>query len=189
MKVEVPIIIKDRETSADWGLSLTHRVELDEDFLLDGPVGPRVAVIDFDPTTGLLRPGVAVAMGIVVWGEVRIDLIVKIGLSLLCLGVICLYFHGNLERSKPPVAHLTAFYFYLSLGGVSGGVLVGLVTNWLAIQMIFRPMEPRRYLGVFHYQGMFPKRQKEISADYGRITANEILTPRNLILDLLLGRS
>ncbi len=61
------------------------------------------------------------------------------------------------------------------------GVIVGLVTNWLAIQMIFRPQQPTKYFGIFKYQGMFPKRQAQISADYGRVTAAEILTPRNLI--------
>jgi uncharacterized membrane protein YheB (UPF0754 family) len=61
------------------------------------------------------------------------------------------------------------------------GALVGLGTNWLAIQMIFRPLEPRRYLGLVTYQGMFPKRQAEIARDYGRIAADEVLTPGNLI--------
>ena len=60
-----------------------------------------------------------------------------------------------------------------------GGV-VGLGTNWLALQMIFRPLEPKRY-GFVTYQGMFPSRQAEIAADYGRITAREILTPQNLL--------
>lgn len=61
------------------------------------------------------------------------------------------------------------------------GAVVGLGTNWLAIQMIFRPLEPRRFFGVVTYQGMFPKRQAEIAADYGRIAASEVLTPANLI--------
>lgn len=61
------------------------------------------------------------------------------------------------------------------------GVIVGLVTNWLAIQMIFRPLEPTRYLGVFPYQGMFPKRQREIAADYGHVSATEILTGAHLV--------
>ncbi len=61
------------------------------------------------------------------------------------------------------------------------GGIVGLGTNWLALQMIFRPIEPTRYAGVVTYQGMFPSRQAEIAADYGRITAREILTPQNLI--------
>ena len=61
------------------------------------------------------------------------------------------------------------------------GGLVGLGTNWLAVQMIFRPLEPTRFLGLFTYQGMFPKRQQAIAADYGRITAEEIFTPEKLV--------
>ncbi len=63
---------------------------------------------------------------------------------------------------------------------VVGGI-VGLGTNWLALQMIFRPIEPKRYAGLVTYQGMFPSRQAEIAEDYGRITAREILTPQNLL--------
>ncbi len=61
------------------------------------------------------------------------------------------------------------------------GVCVGLLTNYLAIQMIFRPVEPRRYLGLFRYQGLFPKRQPEIARDYGETTAGEVITARNVI--------
>lgn len=61
------------------------------------------------------------------------------------------------------------------------GGIVGLGTNYLALQMIFRPLEPKKYAGLVTYQGMFPSRQKEIAADYGRITAREILTPANLL--------
>ena len=66
------------------------------------------------------------------------------------------------------------------------GVIVGLVTNWLAIQMIFRPHEPRRYLGI-RYQGLFPKRQAEIARDYGRTTAAEVLTPATIIDYVIAG--
>ena len=61
------------------------------------------------------------------------------------------------------------------------GGIVGLGTNWLALQMIFRPLERKRYAGLVTYQGMFPSRQAEIAADYGRITAREIITPANLL--------
>ena len=67
------------------------------------------------------------------------------------------------------------------------GVIVGLVTNWLAIEMIFRPHERKRYLGLFPYQGLFPKRQGEIAADYGRVAGDELLTPHNLIEFLTRG--
>jgi len=61
------------------------------------------------------------------------------------------------------------------------GVLVGLVTNWLAIQMIFRPQQPKKYFGLITYQGLFAKRQAEIAADYGDSAAADLLNPRNLI--------
>jgi len=67
------------------------------------------------------------------------------------------------------------------------GVLVGLVTNYLAIQMIFRPHERKRYLGIFPYQGLFPKRQAEIARDYGKSTADEVITPHNIIEHLTTG--
>lgn len=66
------------------------------------------------------------------------------------------------------------------------GVAVGLLTNYLAIQMIFRPHERTRYLGI-PYQGLFPKRQAEIARDYGEITASEVITPRNIIELLIAG--
>ncbi|WP_436793147.1 DUF445 domain-containing protein [Actinospongicola halichondriae] len=61
------------------------------------------------------------------------------------------------------------------------GGIVGLGTNYLALQMIFRPIEPKKYAGLVTYQGMFPSRQAEIAADYGRISEREILTPANLL--------
>jgi uncharacterized membrane protein YheB (UPF0754 family) len=66
------------------------------------------------------------------------------------------------------------------------GVIVGLVTNWLAIQMIFRPQEPKKYFfGLITYQGLFSKRQKDIAKDYGLTAEAEILTPRVLINTLM----
>lgn len=67
------------------------------------------------------------------------------------------------------------------------GVIVGLLTNYLAIQMIFRPHERTRYLGIFPYQGLFPKRQAEIARDYGETTAREVITPRNILELLITG--
>jgi uncharacterized membrane protein YheB (UPF0754 family) len=68
------------------------------------------------------------------------------------------------------------------------GVIVGLLTNYLAIQMIFRPHERTRYLGI-PYQGLFPKRQAEIARDYGETTAREVITPRNIIELLIAGEA
>ncbi|MDP1818485.1 MAG: hypothetical protein Q8K58_01150 [Acidimicrobiales bacterium] len=60
------------------------------------------------------------------------------------------------------------------------GAADGLINNFLAIQMIFRPFERTRYLGVFPYQGLFPARQHEIAREYGVMLAAEVLTPDNL---------
>jgi uncharacterized membrane protein YheB (UPF0754 family) len=68
------------------------------------------------------------------------------------------------------------------------GVVVGLCTNYLAIQMIFRPHERKKYLGIIPYQGLFPKRQAEIARDYGETTAREVITPRNIIELLIAGQ-
>jgi uncharacterized membrane protein YheB (UPF0754 family) len=61
------------------------------------------------------------------------------------------------------------------------GAIDGLVNNWLAIQMIFRPFERTRYLGVLPYQGLFPARQREIAHNYAEMVAQEILTIDHLV--------
>jgi hypothetical protein len=40
---------------------------------------------------------------------------------------VCLVCHGELARDRPPPEQLTAFYFWLSMGGVLGGLFVALV--------------------------------------------------------------
>jgi uncharacterized membrane protein YheB (UPF0754 family) len=55
------------------------------------------------------------------------------------------------------------------------GLLVGYGTNWLALKLIFQPIEPKRILGI-KFQGLFIKRQKEVAAEYANILANDILT-------------
>jgi uncharacterized membrane protein YheB (UPF0754 family) len=61
------------------------------------------------------------------------------------------------------------------------GAFDGIVNNWLAILMMFRPLERTRYLGVVSYQGLFAARQAEIAANYARMMGEEVLTPRHLV--------
>jgi hypothetical protein len=57
--VEVPVIVKDPVVTAWKGVAPTETVTIDsEEIFLDGPVTPRVAVVDFDEKTGRLHPGV-----------------------------------------------------------------------------------------------------------------------------------
>jgi len=77
---------------------------------------------------------------------------------------------------------------------VFGGV-VGALTNWLAILMIFRPHVPRRLLGL-RVQGLLLRHRDEIAADFARIASRKVLTPSALIerctqretADWLIGR-
>lgn len=64
------------------------------------------------------------------------------------------------------------------------GVLVGTVTNWLAIQMLFYPREPTVYLGFVKYQGLFPKRQFEMAEKMGTIASKELIIPSEIFGEL-----
>ena len=66
------------------------------------------------------------------------------------------------------------------------GVIVGYITNWLALQMIFRPHYETSYLGI-KYQGLFLKRQKEVSKEYSALVAQRILNARNINEEILYG--
>ncbi|GAA2400290.1 DUF445 domain-containing protein [Mycolicibacterium llatzerense] len=67
------------------------------------------------------------------------------------------------------------------------GAFTGLATDWIALQMIFRPIRPTRYFGLIRWQGLFHKRRAEVSKDYAGLIAYEILTPSNIIEGVLDG--
>jgi uncharacterized membrane protein YheB (UPF0754 family) len=66
------------------------------------------------------------------------------------------------------------------------GVLVGYATNWLAINMIFRPLRPRR-LGPWTLQGLFLKRQNEVAGVWCRLVTTEIITLQHIMYAMLYG--
>ncbi|MEU8631685.1 DUF445 family protein [Amycolatopsis sp. NPDC048633] len=67
------------------------------------------------------------------------------------------------------------------------GLLIGWFTDWLALKMIFLPREPRRFFGVYTWQGVFQKRRDQVAADYGDMIAREIITIPNLLEAVLRG--
>jgi len=66
------------------------------------------------------------------------------------------------------------------------GILVGYFTNYLALQLIFRPLKPIK-VGHFAIQGMFIKRQAEVSAEYSRMVASKIITIENIFEYIIRG--
>jgi len=74
-----------------------------------------VAVMIFDPIKNII-------------GILAVHLTVFFVNALMC--------HGELARTRPPAKYLTAFYLWISAGGVIGGVATGLIAprafNWIA---------------------------------------------------------
>src|SRR3954451_9610524 len=69
-----------------------------------------------------------------------------------------------------------------------GGVIIGWVTNWVALLLCCEPVEPRR-IGPLKLHGMFIRRQPEVSEVYGEIIAEDIVTLGNIGDELLHGPS
>jgi uncharacterized membrane protein YheB (UPF0754 family) len=67
-----------------------------------------------------------------------------------------------------------------------GGVIIGYVTNWVALWMIYEPPEPWR-IGPFKWQGLFIKRQREVAEEYAKIISEDIVNLRNIGNELLYG--
>ena len=66
------------------------------------------------------------------------------------------------------------------------GLLVGYVTNVLALRFIFQPLHPKHY-GPLTIQGIFLKRQKAVAKVFCEMSTEKILTLDNLLIAMLTG--
>jgi uncharacterized membrane protein YheB (UPF0754 family) len=105
-------------------------------------------------------------------GKQELDFIVRFG---GVFGFICGF---------PLILATNAFPYWWVLPIL--GTIVGYVTNWLAIWMIFEPNDPRS-VGRWTLQGLFLKRQRQVADVYATIVADEIVTVRNIGNELLHG--
>ncbi|MDP7592576.1 MAG: DUF445 family protein [Litorilituus sp.] len=67
-----------------------------------------------------------------------------------------------------------------------GGLLVGYLTNWIALKIIFEPKDPIK-VGPFVIQGMFLKRQNEVADVYSRLIEQKLMNSENIIKAVLHG--
>ena len=68
------------------------------------------------------------------------------------------------------------------------GVVVGYLTNWIALKQIFLPLRDRRF-GPFRIrQGLFLRRQDEVARQYARLIASDVVNLRNIAEEFLHGR-
>jgi uncharacterized membrane protein YheB (UPF0754 family) len=63
---------------------------------------------------------------------------------------------------------------------------VGYLTNWIALKCIFEPVEPVQ-VGPFVLQGLFLKRQQEVSAEFSDFLTTRVLTSERLWDNMLHG--
>ena len=60
---------------------------------------------------------------------------------------------------------------------------IGYVTNWLAILMLFRPYERKRWLFLWP-QGLLPRNKAKMANEIGRKVGSELLPPESLVAEL-----
>lgn len=69
----------------------------------------------------------------------------------------------------------------------AGGAVVGYLTNWIALKLIFEPVEPVRF-GPWALQGLFLTRQKEVSGEFAASLVPVTLTSAKLWENILTGK-
>ncbi len=64
------------------------------------------------------------------------------------------------------------------------GLFVGYLTNLVALYLVQKPLEPTK-IGPFTVQGLFIKRQKEVSRYYGKLFASDLITAEIIVGEML----
>lgn len=75
----------------------------------------------------------------------------------------------------PPVPDLWTWITIPAIGG-----LIGWSTNWLAVKMIFRPVQPRRIL-FFKVQGLVGRRQMDLAKAIGKVVGNHLVEHKDVL--------
>jgi uncharacterized membrane protein YheB (UPF0754 family) len=60
-----------------------------------------------------------------------------------------------------------------------GGV-IGLLTNYIAVKMIFRPLTRRRFFFI-PFQGLVPRRQKELAKSIGKVVGSHLVEHKDIV--------
>lgn len=74
-------------------------------------------------------------------------------------------------------SNINIFHF-LSLPII--GAVIGWITNWVAVRMLFRPYRPVKVLG-FDFQGVIPKRRAELARSIGQVVEKELISIDDLL--------
>lgn len=64
--------------------------------------------------------------------------------------------------------------------------LWGLLTNWIAIWMVFNPIEPKKIMGITLH-GAFMRRQAEVSEVFSHVSTRELFTLKQIMNEMMFG--
>jgi uncharacterized membrane protein YheB (UPF0754 family) len=67
------------------------------------------------------------------------------------------------------------------------GFAVGFHSDYIALNMLFRPVAPRKFLGEFPFQGLLHAQRDKITRDYAKILADDLFAPEILFDGILKG--
>ncbi|MDP2227564.1 MAG: hypothetical protein Q8J78_08825 [Moraxellaceae bacterium] len=85
------------------------------------------------------------------------------------------------------LVQMVLWYFYPSDWGLPiYGAVLGYATNWIALAMVFRPLNPIK-IGPWRLQGLFLQRQPEIAEKFAELSAQEMVSLKHLVHEMLTG--
>lgn len=87
-----------------------------------------------------LMPMAVIALALVLIAQMNQPVSVVIPLHLLVFAVIALACHGDLAQDRPAPSRLTEFYFWISLGGMLGGLFNALLAPVLFTSIVEYPL-------------------------------------------------
>jgi uncharacterized membrane protein YheB (UPF0754 family) len=67
------------------------------------------------------------------------------------------------------------------------GFTVGFISDYIALNMLFRPIHERKILGLFPFQGLLHAQRDKITRDYAQILADDLFAPEILFDGVIKG--
>ena len=67
------------------------------------------------------------------------------------------------------------------------GFAVGFISDYIALNMLFRPVQPKKFLGLVEYQGLLHAQRDKVTRDYAKLLADDLFTPEILLDGILKG--
>ncbi|CBL45749.1 Conserved hypothetical protein [gamma proteobacterium HdN1] len=66
------------------------------------------------------------------------------------------------------------------------GAVLGYATNWVALNMVFRPLNPVK-IGPFTFQGVFLKRQEQVADQFSELVTQELISIKHIMWQIFNG--